>query len=876
MNSLFFLNSLKYKIFQNFKNEKIYFFSSVKKKFGELHQPRTRYEKKSHLEVIDEVYFDMVDAMKEKTKLEMEEYSNIDKNISEIILNHSVSKKNEVIKSLMRYCIELKNKKNEMGNKNESGNIKEFNNRNNNIEDILNIIKSNIRDYSGHFNSCEIGIILKCFLKIKINDLNTVNILLHHYFKRNMRFSQYGSLYVLNSFSKLNLLPNQLNNFKLLCSDILKKLNNFEFKNLCLICNYSSGLYNFSRKFISNFIEEICNFLVKQNYSDDYWCADSIHYVANSCARVNYLKKELFIFLEKKIKKKINFFSLDQLVSLTNAYSKFKNAEESNFLSLYLIIADEIIKKSYLLKPRHLGVLANSFNNACILHEHLFHVITENSLININLFEPKQIVMLIHSYVNIGLLNNNLLDSIWDRAFLFIKDYSLQELSMLLQSYTKSCYHKDDFLNKIIERIYQFISLNYPFISKKVDTYTYEKYINAMNCLKSNQNYKSCNVTLDECYIIFYLIYNKQNNFNHINENLKNQNKMNDYICSNNISDMKKNNNLNNEMSNEKKCNQIKNYSGVNLQKNNLEEFSIKLKDHKNTYDTNKSDKNFQNNISILQSVDGKKKKEANNSIIDDITSSKKNCVNYSMNNYCNLICNENKNDYLQSTNYLLDFNYLEKCLIKYLSKDINSTLLCSIIYSLIKGNCYLQYDLLICLSKLAIIYMKQFKFSELANICSALSEAYICASDENNKQNEIISKKQKEEITNIYNSFEAKEEILGSIKNTKYDEKLYNSSKEYLIICKLFFDNVEFYLKKKKNLFTDVYSIYKFITSFGALRINKYSSVALHLFKLSLMEIKNLSYLPLQKIANSFIQMNVYDEDVYAFINKVQKMKKK
>ncbi|CRG93063.1 conserved Plasmodium protein, unknown function [Plasmodium gallinaceum] len=838
MSLVFFLNSLKYKILQNFKNEKIYFCSSVKKKFGELYQPRTRYEKKSHLEVIDEVYFDMVDAMREKNKLEMEEHNNVDKNISEIILNHSISKKNEIIKSLMRYCIEVKNKKKEIGDKNESINIKDFNNKNNHMEDILNIIKSNIRDYSSHFNTCEIGIILKCFLKININDLNTINILLHHYFKRNMKFSQYGSLYVLNSFSKLNLLPNHMNNLKLLCSDILKKLGNYEFKNICLICNYSSGLYNFNRKFISSFIEEICNFVVKQNYNDDLWSTDSIHYIANSCARVNYLNKELFHFLKKKIEKKIFFFSLDQLVSLTNAYSKFKNAEESNFLSLYLIIADQIIKKSYLLKPRHLSVLANSFNNACILHEHLFHIITENSLVNINLFEPKQIVMLIHSYVNIGLLNNNLLDSMWDRSFLFIKDYSIQELSMLLQSYTKSCYHKENFVNKINERIYLFFSLNYPFVTQNMETYTYEKYINAINSLKSNENYKSNNISLKECSIIFYLIYNLQNHLNHINEKLGNQEKINDNI--------------------------YKNDSEIFIKKSELEKYTSEVQDHKNCL----------NDILISHSVDEEKKKDTNNSIMNDITSNKNISVNFSTNNCYNY--SKNKNNYLENTHSLLYINYLESCLINYLSRDINSTLLCSIIYSLIKGNCYLQYDLLICLSKLALIFMKKFKFSELANICSALSEAYIYASDENNRQNEIISTNQKEEITDIYNSFEETKEKISSNQKIKYDEKLYNSSKEYLIMCILFFDHVEYYLKMKKNLFTDVYSIYKFITSFGALRINKYSSVALHLFKLFLMEIKNLSYLPLQKIANSFIQMNVYDEDVYAFINKIQKMKKK
>lgn len=104
-----FLKKIKYEIIPNIKNnnKSHYFYSTVKRRFGELYQPKTRYEKKKHLEIINEVYFDMTDAMNEKNKLEIEEYKNIDKNISEIILNHTISKKNEVIRNIMKYCIEI-------------------------------------------------------------------------------------------------------------------------------------------------------------------------------------------------------------------------------------------------------------------------------------------------------------------------------------------------------------------------------------------------------------------------------------------------------------------------------------------------------------------------------------------------------------------------------------------------------------------------------------------------------------------------------------------------------------------------------------------------------------------------------------------------
>ncbi|SBS86066.1 conserved Plasmodium protein, unknown function [Plasmodium malariae] len=899
------------KILRILKNEKSYFCSMAKKKFGELHQPRTRCEKKNHLEIIDQVYFDMMDAMKEKSILEKEEYRNMDRNISEIILNHNISEKNQVIKNIMRYCIELNKKRGKKEEAEEEAadeeednkyrkkkrkNVEELNNRYDPQGDILNLIKSNVKEYSSQFNSCEIGIILKCFLKIKMNDLHIIHILLHHFFKRNMKFSQYGTLYVLNSFSKLSLLPQNETNFKLLCSDILQKLNNFEFKNICLICNYASALYRTNKVYIKNFIEKICKFLINDysiSSNDDVWSTDSIHYIANACARVNYLNKELFLFLKHKIEKKIAFFSLDQLVSLTNAYSKFKNAEEANFLSLYILIADEIIKKSYLLKSRHMSVLANSFNNACVLHEKLFYIITECSLTLISTFEPKQIVMIIHAYVNIGLLNNVLLDSIWNTALVYIDEYHIQELSMLLQAYTKSSQHRQNFFNKLCQRIYIFITSTYPFVgtNEKNLEYTYEKYIKSMNILKHKYKILSTSVTLDDCSLLLYVIYNHQNYCIYVNDTiLKCQEKKQHYrIClnyNNNKEEEKKYLAASNDIAkNEEHCTDKREHSIIDhiSYQNGYDTDEISLKMHSSENISNSLNNIGTNsNNEIFTAQGDEKKDDARSEIRHVMSSGKVNRVPYSNksengntgnsdstgSNICgNTDPIESQMNYMQHVEYYSnDIDKAGEYLIKYLSKDINSTLLCSIIYSLIKGNCLLQYDLLICLSKLTIIFLKQFKSSELANICTALSEAYIFASDENNRQNELISKNQKKENRNISNLKQVKSiGVSNSNKSETYDEKLYFSSKQYLITCKLFFDMVESYLKEKEHSFTDVYSTYKFITSFGALRMIKYSSVALHLFKLSILEIKNLSYLPLQKIVISHKDIHILTHKNYA-----------
>ncbi|GAW81264.1 hypothetical protein, conserved [Plasmodium gonderi] len=932
--SSFLLNHLKCKLLNRCKNEKKHLlYSTVTKRFGELHQPRTRSEKKSHLEIIDEVYFDMTDAMREKNKLEIEEYSSIHRNISEIILNHNISKKNEIIKNIMRYCIEFnrKNKMHEQKRKRE--NVNEVNKMDEEKE-IFNIIKCNIKEYCNQFNSCEIGIILKCLLKIKVNDLSLINVLLQHYFKRNMKFSQYGSLYILYAFTKLNLLPQHENNFKLLCSDILNKINNFEFKNLCLVCNYLSALYNFNKTSIRYMVEQICTFLMNESKNNDdtdtdsIWCEDSIHYIANACARVNHLNKELFHFLKKKIEKRTMFFSIDQLVSLTNAYSKFKSAEEENFLSLYLLIADEIINKSYLLKPRHLSVLANSFNNACILHEKLFHIITENSLLLLSSFEPKQIVMIIHAYVNIGLSNNALLESIWNTASVFIPEYTLQELSMLLQAYTKSSQHRQKFFNQVSLRIYSLITISYPFLEENATAnsimYNHEKYVKMLQSVKTDDYLTSEKITTEQLFSLFYLVHNHQYYYNFM-----------DHLLT--ISNNKYNNLPHPEIHNEIQNSQnTPNKIPINDEKNpNKYTNGFKQSELHEKHDIDNSlSKSIpseelpdMNNVSVCynEKITPTNKLIADKKIIQKSIS--ENYTNYHdmdeepFSHLCirnqriskkKFYSNETKINYLNSSDiYYPDTEKMEQRLIKHMSKDINATLVCSIIYSLIKGNCLLQYDLLICLSKLAIIFLKKFKISELANVCSALSEAYIRASDENNRQNELITKrqnkkfedqeknakedKQKEEkgrekeqqnelknehrMENKVTSFLCKHQTIKKItspNNTPtYDEQLYNSSKLYLSTCTLFFDNVEYYLMEKKNFFTDVHSTYKFITSFGTLRMSKYSSVALHLFRLSLLEIKHLSYLPLQKMANAFMQMNVYNEDVYAFINKIQKTKK-
>ncbi|ETB62521.1 hypothetical protein YYC_01084 [Plasmodium yoelii 17X] len=890
MKRMHFLKKIKYEIIPNIKNnnKSHYFYSTVKRRFGELYQPKTRYEKKKHLEIINEVYFDMTDAMNEKNKLEIEEYKNIDKNISEIILNHTISKKNEVIRNIMKYCIEIScrekkgnHEKSTHTNHNNSNRLNDaikypsgINKKHELEEDILNVIKTSIMEYSSQFNSCDIGILLKCFIKIKVDDINLINTLFHYFFKRNMKFSQYGSLYVLNAFAKFNLLPKHENYFKLLTSHILQKLDKFDFKNIPLICNYSSSLYSYDKEYITNFIEQICNFLISNKYIiicednnkislppdqiesnnitpnlnnsnssinqlDQIWSVDSIHYVTNALARVNYLKKNLFVFFKILIEKKVAFFSIDQLVSLTNAFSKFKNAEESNFLSLYLLIADQIINKSYLLKPRHLSVLANSFNNACILHQKLFQIISENSLAQISLFEPKQIIMIIHSYVNIGLGNNILLKSIWNYAILFINEYTIQELSMVLQAYTKSSQYIEHFLNQLSQQISHFFKKTYPFLFDTYDNilYDHQKYINLSIEFKNNQKNISANITDKYIPLSFYLIYNYPNYISFIDTLKNNKTKK-------NLSD------INTLVDEYKRDSSPKTDNLVTDLKQNTEIKNIST--FQNSQCTFNSFQTYSETIDNVQ---------INNTNIKDKHINKKN----DKTTYSNEI---------DTIHYFVDIEKAEKYLIKHMSKYINSTLVCSIIYSLIKGNCLLEYQLLISLSKLAIIYLKIFKFSELANVCSALSLAYVRSSEENNKQVELISQFTKKKNGSILE--DSHEEDLHTDTTQIYNDQIYNSSKEFLNISKSFFDHVETYLLKKKNTFTDVYSIYKFITSFGELRMNQYSTVSLHLFKLYIMEIKNLSYLPLQKITDSFMQMNVYNEDIYAFIKKIQKMKKK
>ncbi|OTN66948.1 Uncharacterized protein PKNOH_S07441000 [Plasmodium knowlesi] len=903
-----FVNPIKGKLLNRVKMDKGYLlYSTVSKRFGELHQPRTKNEKKDHLEMIDEVFFDMADAMREKKKLEMEEYSSLHRNISEIILNHNTSKKNQVVKNIMRYCIELsRSSKVDGGDTNEvqmieeEGIVVDVLLEEEKKKDVLNIIKCNIKEHSSQFNSCEIGIIFKCLLKIKVNDPCIVNTLLQNYFRRNMKFSQYGSLYVLHAFAKLKLLPEEENKFKLLCADIVKKINNFEFKNLCLVCNYISSLYNFNKFYTRNVVEQICSYLIGGNshnqdpheggpcvYPDSVWCPDSIHYVANACARVNHLNKELFQFLKNKIEEKAAHFSIDQLVSLTNAYSKFKSAEEANFLTLYIRIAEELINKSYLLKPRHLSVLANSFNNACVLHEELFHIITENSLLLLSSFEPKQIVMIIHAYVNIGLSNNALLESIWNTAVVFIHEYTLQELSMLLQAYTKSSQHRQDFFHQLSRKIYSLITTSYPFLEQNETTnsvtYTDQKYVEMIQKTKVVENLTPERVTSEKLFSILYLLINHQYYCTYV-DNLSTESdaKQNYRLHSREqiqIGSPSKGPTTSNDLNSNKHFNNYNEHT-LNEKKDEPYDFLIrKVGMMEEPPHANHCSENYNGASPSTTTLSGKTKPQKG----DDPSEEHSPHENSPS-------CDVPKMYYNSSNSHSLDISKMEQLLITHLNKDINPTLICSIIYSLIKGNCMLQYDLLICLSKLALIFLKQFKISELANVCSALSEAYVRASDENNRQNELIAKwqnrKDPEEMADEEGapSSETASSYNVGISNRKnksekslpaYDEQLYNLSKQYLTMCTLFFDNVQSYLGGKKKSFTDVHSTYKLITAFGGLRMSKYSSISLHLFSLSLLEIKHLSYLPLQKMANAFMQMNVYNEDVYAFINKIQKTKK-
>ncbi|SBS92322.1 conserved Plasmodium protein, unknown function [Plasmodium ovale curtisi] len=869
------VNVLTSKALQNARKEKGYmFYSTGKKSFGDLYPPRKRCEKIKHLDILNEVYFDMTDAIKEKNNLEMEEYKNFHKNICEIIIHNSISKKNEVIKNIMRYCIELNGKKKQIEKDgiqkqsstkwdsnsstfNTVSNVSDTPFRDSEEEAIFEVIKGNVREYSNEFNSCDIGIILKCLIKIKRKDTQLISILLHHFFKRNMKFSQYGTLYVLNSFSKWKLLPQYENNFKLLCFNILQKLDDIEIKILCLMCNYVSSLYSFNRSCVANFIQRVCNFLVMKwgtrtvesaadNGITTVWTAESIHHAANACARVNYLNKEMFQLWKSLIEKRVSEFSLDELVSLTNAYSKFKSAEDANFLSLFVLIAEQVIKKSYALKPRHLSVLANSFNNACILHEKLFHIITDMSLMHISCFEPKQIVMIIHSYVNIGLLNNRLLDTIWNYAGEFIHEYTMQELSMLLQAYTKSSQHREIFFNQLIHRIYSYITSAYPFLkrgSHDSEKYDHQRYVH-ISALLSREDYLSTDLTDEKLPLLFYFIYHQKNYCahqveHHAGDHAGDHADHTDFVANDGRDEL--------TTSNETTCGEYNSYNKVdnvhvNKVRNEKDEpnlptftYLINEKNQRNGRNSTNSDETILGVVPHYVEINGELHGKASY-VLKESTD-------------CRSVIMWRRVPNEEAEVPLPDGEKMENALIKHISKDINATLLCSVIYSLIKGNCLLQYELLICLSKLSIIFLRHFKSTELANVCVALSQAYIRASDENDRQNNIISRNQKEEKLNNPTQQTSQLTTNYANENAEYDEMLYNFSKRYLIVCIHFFDNVEFYLKKKKNAFTDVYSAYKFVTSFGSLRMDKYAPVALHVFRLHILLIKHLSYLPLQKM---------------------------
>nr|PVC51900.1 coatamer subunit beta [Theileria orientalis] len=455
-------------------------------RFGNLLPPRDKADKIKHQQVLNKIPYDLADGWFERNEILLEKSMKImPKQFAESYLKYNKSDVDVILDRLLRYCVDGGHKIVKM-------------------EDIINknsfmySIAKQIEEIIESLNGSDCGIILRCFSKLNYGNTElTVKLLerlLNRLLSRGEQFSKYGVLYGLiaavNGLESASCGSSDGTETKDGSTDratfsrTLKRLLGLATDNLDKFdLNVISQMVNVvsrSRVRVDREMRKVGDYILERygNGSDSHdcsggsssvWTENVIHYLANGFSRKSMLSKQLFDLFSRQMLSEDRYltYSVDSLVSICNAFSKFGNVIDSGYLDLYAKIADSLATKAGSFNSVHVSVLANAYCRVCVCHEALFRALLSRFMLENTLggsrggslgvgYSPRQVAMILHSVVKLDYKCASL-GYLFDQATKNLSSYCWQSLTMLFQSYCKSDYITREVTESFVDHFYKLL-----------------------------------------------------------------------------------------------------------------------------------------------------------------------------------------------------------------------------------------------------------------------------------------------------------------------------------------------------------------------------------------------------------------------------------
>ncbi|PFH38100.1 hypothetical protein BESB_004410 [Besnoitia besnoiti] len=192
---------------------------------------------------------------------------------------------------------------------------------------------------------------------------------------------------------------------------------------------------------------------------DRSWTYSRLSILLTGLTRTGVVFPPLFYALKPMIVALRLQFPPPMLASLLVAYASLGAADETGCIDLFGTLGRELVKGVRDMDVGVVGVAANAFANAGVLHQEFFKVVGEVFPARMPLCSPRLIGMLANTYLRLGLYDDDLVPSLFHCASQRLSECDWHTLALLLQASTKigsanSCFSRQaaDVVCHAIER----------------------------------------------------------------------------------------------------------------------------------------------------------------------------------------------------------------------------------------------------------------------------------------------------------------------------------------------------------------------------------------------------------------------------------------
>ncbi|KEP65714.1 UNVERIFIED_CONTAM: hypothetical protein HHA_249215 [Hammondia hammondi] len=170
---------------------------------------------------------------------------------------------------------------------------------------------------------------------------------------------------------------------------------------------------------------------------DRSWTYSRLCILLAGLSRTGVIYPPLFYALKPMVVALRLQFPPPMLAALLVSYAHLGPADETGFVDLFGTLGRELVKGVRGMDVAVVGVAANAFANAGVLHQEWFAVVAETFPSRMPLCSPRLLGMIANAYVRLGLVDDPLLPSLFHCARRRLPECDWHTLALLFQASTK-------------------------------------------------------------------------------------------------------------------------------------------------------------------------------------------------------------------------------------------------------------------------------------------------------------------------------------------------------------------------------------------------------------------------------------------------------